>query len=96
MHVEVVYALPDAQHRLHLELEEGATVAQALNAVGRVAPFDTLALDHADVGVFGRLVKPEEVLRHGDRVEIYRPLEADPKEARRIRAEGLTRGESEP
>lgn len=88
MHVEVAYALPDVQHRVHLELEDQATVADALNAVRRLAPFDTIALDTVEVGVFGRLVGREEVLRHGDRVEIYRPLKVDPKEARRVRASG--------
>jgi len=88
MHVEVVYALPDRQHRVHLELESQATVAEALAAVGRIEPFRVLDLDQATVGVFGKIVLRGEVLRHGDRVEIYRPLELDPKEARRRRAEG--------
>ncbi len=87
MHVEVVYALPDIQHRLHLELLEGATVRTALEAVGRIPPFDTLDLPAQTVGIFGRIVGLDEVLGPDDRVEIYRPLQADPKEARRRRVE---------
>ncbi|MGD8416094.1 MAG: RnfH family protein [Pseudomonadales bacterium] len=86
MHVEVVYALPEHQHRLHLELDAGATVADALRAVQRIPPFDALALEDVPVGIFGRLVSRQQVLGAGDRVEIYRPLKVDPKEARRRRA----------
>jgi len=88
MHVEVVYALPDVQHRLHLELLEGATVRTALDAVRRIPPFDTLAIMEQTVGIFGRIVDLDETLGPDDRVEIYRPLELDPKEARRRRVEG--------
>ena len=86
MHVEVVYALPDIQHRLHLELEAGATVEQAISAVSRVEPFASLDLAKMKLGVYGRIVAADEILRHGDRLEVYRPLEVDPKEARRQRA----------
>jgi putative ubiquitin-RnfH superfamily antitoxin RatB of RatAB toxin-antitoxin module len=86
MHVEVVYALPEIQHRAHLELREGACVADALNAVQRLAPFSALALDAVSVGVYGQLAPRTQVLHHGDRVELYRPLKMDPKEARRRRA----------
>jgi putative ubiquitin-RnfH superfamily antitoxin RatB of RatAB toxin-antitoxin module len=88
MHVEVVYALPTKQHRVHLELQTGANVGEALNAVRRVSPFDSLPLESVSVGVFGRLASRDTVLGPGDRVEIYRPLEIDPREARRRRAEG--------
>ncbi len=88
MHVEVVYALPEEAHRVHLELVAGATVGEALEAVRRLPPFDALALDSMPVGVFGELVSSDRVLQEGDRVEIYRPLKMDPREARRRRAEG--------
>ena len=88
MHVEVVYALPEAQHRVHLELETGATVRVALDAVRRIPPFAGLDLDAVPVGVFGRRVSRDSMLSPGDRVEIYRPLLVDPKEARRRRAAG--------
>jgi putative ubiquitin-RnfH superfamily antitoxin RatB of RatAB toxin-antitoxin module len=87
VHVEVVYALPEVQHRVHLELSEGATVGQALAAVSRVEPFASLDLERLKLGVFGRLVGRTEILRHGDRLEVYRPLAMDPKEARRRRAD---------
>lgn len=87
MHVEVVYALPDHQHRAHLEMREGATVSAALDAVRRLAPFDTLDLELADVGIYGTLVDGKRKLQPGDRVEIYRKLLVDPKEARRRRAQ---------
>ena len=87
MHVEVVYALSDHQHRVHLELREGATVNAALEAVRRLAPFDKLDLDLADVGIYGIPVERRQMLLPGDRVEIYRKLLVDPKEARRRRAQ---------
>jgi putative ubiquitin-RnfH superfamily antitoxin RatB of RatAB toxin-antitoxin module len=88
MHVEVTYALPEKQHRVHLELEQGATVGEALDAVRRVPPFDSLPLDSVAVGVFGRLASRDTLLGPGDLVEIYRPLQVEPGEARRRRAEG--------
>ena len=88
MHVEVVYALPDAQHRVHLELAEGATVAEALSAIRPFAPFAELDFEELDVGVYGRIVARNERLHHGDRLEIYRSLLIDPKDARRRRAAG--------
>lgn len=86
MHVEVVYALPQAQHRAHLEVGPGTTVADALNMVRRIAPFSELDLDRVPVGVHGRPTDREHTLEPEDRVEIYRPLLVDPKEARRRRA----------
>lgn len=88
MHVEVVYALADAQHRAHLELAAGTTVGEALTAVRRLTPFNQLDLEAVPVGIFGRPVTRDEVLSAGDRVEIYRPLPVDPREARRRRARG--------
>ena len=85
MHVEVVYALPENQHRLHLELEPGPKVRDALKAVARVAPFSEMDLSAQTVGIFGRVVGLEEPLGPDDRVEVYRPLEIDPREARRRR-----------
>ena len=85
MHVEVIYALPDVQHRLHLELETGARVRDALQAVSRIPPFSELDLDAQTVGIFGRIVDQDERLGPDDRVEVYRSLLMDPKEARRRR-----------
>lgn len=88
MHVELIYALPDEQHRLHLELAPGATVADVLEAARKLAPFSDLPLERMPVGVYGRLVERDHALGPDDRVELYRPLPVDPKEARRRRAEG--------
>ena len=88
MHVEVVYALPQQQHRVHLELAPGATVEQALAAVARLEPFRSLPLETLTLGIYGRIVARDEVLNPDDRVEILRPLLVDPKEARRRRAAG--------
>jgi len=78
LRVEVVRALPGRHDLVRLELEEGATVRMALAAAGMVGV-------HA-VGIHGRRTTLEARLSEGDRVEIYRPLQADPKEARRRRA----------
>lgn len=78
LRVEVVRALPERLERVVLELEEGATVRSALAAAG-------WPWRHA-VGIFGRRATPDDLLADGDRVEVYRPLRADPKEARRRRA----------
>ena len=86
VHVEVIYALTQIQHSAHLELEDGASVEDALVAVARMQPFSGLDLKRVAVGVFGRLVERDAVLRPDDRLEIYRPLLVQPMEARRARA----------
>ena len=85
--VEVVYAEPARQEIVELILPAGATVADALASSGLDARFPDLRVDPSAVGIFGRKVDPAHVLKAGDRVEIYRPLLADPKEVRRARAE---------
>ena len=84
MRIEVVYALAQKQERMALELAPGSTVRDAIQASGLLRRMPLLDLEH--VGVWGRAVAPETVLRDRDRVEIYRPLLADPKEIRRKRA----------
>lgn len=86
LRVDVVYALPDIQHQVSVELPAGATVADALRAAAQHPPFDTLDLAAAAIGVFGDRVERDRPLAPGDRVEIYRPLAIDPREARRRRA----------
>lgn len=83
--VQVVFALPEAAHLLDLDLPTGATVGDAIEAAARSPKFSELPLDAAVVGIFGRIVGRELVLKAGDRIEIYRPLQADPKAARRQR-----------
>lgn len=87
IHVEVAYALPDRQALLNVRLAEDATVEDAIRASGVLDAFPEIDLARNKVGIFSKLVKPNEKLRDRDRVEIYRPLIADPKEVRRKRAE---------
>ena len=84
--VEVVLAMPGRQELVTLEVAEGTTLAAAITLSGLPELFGGGAVDLANVGIFGRKTNPEQVLQEGDRVEIYRPLIADPKEVRRQRA----------
>jgi putative ubiquitin-RnfH superfamily antitoxin RatB of RatAB toxin-antitoxin module len=84
--VKVVYAQADAVWVKTLELAPSATVADALTASGLEQACPELELDRAPVGIFGCKVGRDRVLREGDRVEIYRPLQLDPMQARRRRA----------
>ncbi len=85
--VEVVYALPQKQYLQRVMLEEGATIEQAILASGLLALRDDIDLDKNKVGIYSRPAKLQDIVHDGDRVEIYRPLIADPKELRRKRAE---------
>ncbi|MBS9435933.1 RnfH family protein [Photorhabdus noenieputensis] len=87
INVEVVYALPDRQYLRTVKLAQGATVEQAIVASGLLTLRNDIDLQKNKVGVYSRPVKLTDVLEEGDRVEIYRPLLADPKEMRRKRAE---------
>ncbi len=86
LHVEVAYALPDAQTILEVEVEEGATVEQAIETSGIRQRFPEIDLGANKVGIFGKLTKLSAKLQARDRVEIYRALIADPKEVRKQRA----------
>ena len=86
IHVEVVLAMPERQELIALEVNSGSTLADAIAQSGVVEMFEGFELDTAKVGIFGLKASPDQVLREGDRVEIYRPLIADPKESRRQRA----------
>jgi putative ubiquitin-RnfH superfamily antitoxin RatB of RatAB toxin-antitoxin module len=83
--VEIVYAVPGRTHSLKVGLAAGATVASALNYAAQQPVFSEIELDAATVGIFGRIAGREQLLKSGDRLEIYRPLAADPKAARRKR-----------
>lgn len=87
INVEVTYALPAQQLLLKVQLSEGATVEDAIRASGVMTTFPEIDLARNKVGIFSKLVKLDETVRDKDRVEIYRPLIADPKEVRRKRAE---------
>lgn len=81
--VEVVFARPDRQALVEVSVGEGATVAEAIEASGLHKDFANDGLESLPVGIWGRLVERSTRVRAGDRVEIYRPLELDPKSARR-------------
>ncbi|WP_368299305.1 RnfH family protein [Kluyvera sichuanensis] len=85
--VEVAYALPQKQYLQRVTLDEGATVEQAIQASGLLTLRDDIDLTKNKVGIYSRPVKLDDVVHDGDRVEIYRPLIADPKELRRQRAQ---------
>ena len=87
LRIEVVLVAPGLAWRSHLQLPAGSTVAEAIDASGvrqAVPPGRGFDLEHP--GVYGRAVALDEPLHDGDRIEFYRPLEADPKDARRRRA----------
>ena len=84
--VEVVYATAKRQTLIELDVAEGTTVAQAIALSGIRTAHPEIDLPELKAGIFGRLASPDTVVRERDRVEIYRPLRADPKEVRRRRA----------
>ena len=86
IHVEVAYALPDKQVSLGLVVEPDATLEQVIRASGILEQFPEINLARNRVGVFGKLGKLTDTPHPGDRVEIYRPLIADPKAVRKQRA----------
>jgi putative ubiquitin-RnfH superfamily antitoxin RatB of RatAB toxin-antitoxin module len=83
--VEIVYALPGEQVLLRLSLAAGATVGEAIRQSGLLQRYPQLHAAALCAGVFGNRVAMDARLNDGDRVEIYRPLTVDPKEARRRR-----------
>jgi uncharacterized protein len=86
MNIEVAYALEDKQTLLSLEVEEGVTLKQAIELSGILDSYPQIDLLKDKTGIFGKITKLDAVLRDQDRVEIYRPLIADPKQVRKERA----------
>lgn len=84
--VELIYALRDRQKRVRLSVDEGCTVKDAIERSGLLTEFPEIELGKNKVGIWNKLAKLDAVLRDKDRVEIYRPLIADPKEVRKQRA----------
>ena len=84
--VELVYALPHEQEVLSLRLAAGASVRHAIESSGILEKYPEIDLAKNKLGIFAKLVKPDTPLRDRDRIEIYRPLIADPKEVRKQRA----------
>lgn len=85
--VEVAYALPDEQVILSLDVPADDTVEHVIRRSGILERFPQIDLDKDKVGIFGKMCKLDARLRDRDRIEIYRPLIADPKEVRRQKAE---------
>lgn len=85
--IEVVYALPHEQTLLKLDVPPESTIADAIKLSGLLEKYPEIDLTKGKFGLYGKLSKADTVLREKDRIEIYRPLIADPKEVRRKRAE---------
>ncbi|MEE9413275.1 MAG: RnfH family protein [Methylococcales bacterium] len=83
--VEVAYATPRQQLIIALEIKDGATVQQVIDQSNLLGTFPEIDLSINKVGIFGHVVNLNQVLQHRDRVEIYRPLQVDPRLARRKR-----------
>jgi hypothetical protein len=86
MLIEVAYALKDRQTLLSIEVETGTTLKQAIEISGIIDKHPEIDISQNKTGIFGKVSKLETVLREKDRVEIYRPLIADPKKMRAERA----------
>lgn len=84
--VEVVYAKPEHQELITLRIENGATAAQAIEQSGILQRYPEIDAGNVEIGIFGKICAFDRLLQDGDRVEIYRPLRADPKDLRRQRA----------
>lgn len=90
--VELIYAQPDEQQLLRLQLPPGSSVGAAIAASGLLQRYPQIDLRTQRVGIFSRLVTLDTHLHDGDRVEVYRALAVDPKDARRSRAGARRRG----
>lgn len=87
LQIEVAYALPDEQLILEVEVPTDSTVEHAIKRSGILERYPQIDLSTDKVGIFGKMCKLNASLKNKDRVEIYRPLIADPKESRRQKAE---------
>jgi putative ubiquitin-RnfH superfamily antitoxin RatB of RatAB toxin-antitoxin module len=85
MQIEVVFALPQRQVLRTLELQDGSTVGDAILRSKLAREFPEADFDQLQAGVWGRPVERSQLLNDGDRVELYRPLAMDPREARRLK-----------
>jgi putative ubiquitin-RnfH superfamily antitoxin RatB of RatAB toxin-antitoxin module len=89
--VEVAYASEAEQDIVKLELREGTTVSQAIEASGLPKKFPEIVNDRYPFGIYGKKAGADRILENNDRIEIYRPLKISPKEARRLRARLATK-----
>lgn len=85
--IEVVYAFPGQAYVVPLKIKKTTTIRQAIELSGLLQKFPQIDLNQSKVGIYSKLKELNTVLHDGDRVEIYRELKVDPKEARRKRAE---------
>ncbi len=85
--IEIAYALPERYYLKSFRIDEGSTIQTAILQSGILKQFTDIDLRENKVGIFSRPAKLSDILNDGDRIEIYRPLLADPKEIRRKRAE---------
>lgn len=95
INIQLAYAYPDHYYLKKLEVEEGTMVEAAIIQSGILAQFTDIDLHQNKVGIFSRPAKLTDILKDGDRIEIYRPLLADPKEIRRKRAAEQAQKEQE-
>ncbi len=86
MMVEVAYALPEMQSLLSVEVDNGCTAIDAVKQSGILELHTDIELEQIQMGIFSKACNEDQILQAGDRVEIYRPLIADPKEVRKKRA----------
>lgn len=86
LRIQVCYANPDLQRLVSLSVAEGTTIGEAIGLPGIADEVAGQNIAACKVGIYGKLKSPDTLLREGDRIEIYRSLLADPKEARRRRA----------
>ena len=84
--IEVAYATPSKQLILECEIDAGTGAREAVKLSGITQHFPEIDIESCDIGVFGKAIAADYELQNGDRIEIYRPLIADPKEVRRQRA----------
>ena len=85
IHIEVAYALPEVQYLFAETVEQGTSVSDALQQSKLLQELPGLVTDK--VGIFGKIVTPDTILREGDRIEVYRPLKVDPRDRRRQKVE---------
>lgn len=87
INIEVVYGLPHEQTLLKVQVPSGTSLGEGVKLSGIMDKYPEIDLDKGKFGIFGKLSKTDTELREQDRIEIYRPLLADPKEVRKRRAE---------
>ena len=89
IHIKVAYALPERQVEIPLSVEESCTVAIAIKRSGILALFPEIKFATVKVGIYGKRVHLDAIVHENDRIEIYRPLKIDPKQARVLRAKSI-------